>query len=84
MRGATQINRGDLAKGIADIETAIRLNPADPATAFETRSKGATAAADLQHGEQQVQQMLKDRPVMGQYGEKAGVLLPMGRAQVRG
>ena len=41
------------------------------------------APADLQHGEEQVRQMLKDRPAMDRYGEKAGVLHQWA-AQVRG
>ncbi len=56
-----------------NIKTAIRLNPTDPAATFEPWSK-APVEATLKHGEQQVDQMLHDRPAMGQYGKKADVL----------
>ena len=55
-------------------ETAIRLNPADPAATFEAWPKALLTAAALQHGERQVRQMLQDRPAMRQYGEEADVL----------
>ena len=72
-RGAIWLLRGGYDRGLAEIETAVRLNPSDPAATFV----GAPEPVDdeaLEHGEQQVQQMLEDRPAMGQYGEGASVL----------
>ena len=69
-----RIGRGDYEGGIADLHTAIRLDPNDPAAKFETSPKEPLTAAAIQHGEQQVRQMLRDRPAMAQFGEKAGVL----------
>ena len=76
MRGSLWIARGDYDRGLADFETAIRLNPHDPAATFEAWPKTQLTPADLQHGQQQVRRMLKDRPAMAQYGDKASVLYP--------
>jgi tetratricopeptide (TPR) repeat protein len=73
-RGAMWICRGNYERGIADIETAIRLNPADIAATYEAWPNVLVSAADFRHGQQQVRQMLQDRPAMGRYGENARVL----------
>lgn len=73
-RGVMWICFGNYDRGVADIEIAIRMNPADPAATFEVASKTPIAEADLQHGQRQVRQMLRDRPFMEQYGEKAELL----------
>ena len=73
-RAATRIGRGDYEGGIADLQTALRLDPNDAAAKFETSPKEPLTAAAIQHGEQQVRQMLRDRPAMALFGEKAGVL----------
>ena len=49
----------------------FRLNPKDAAAAFEACPKNKLAADSLAFGERQVQQMLKDRPLMAHYGDKA-------------
>ncbi len=72
-RGAIWLRRGEYDRGLAEIETAVRLNPSDPAAAFAGAPDPVNDAA-LKHGEQQVRQMLEDRPAMGQYGEAASVL----------
>jgi tetratricopeptide (TPR) repeat protein len=59
---------------MADLRTAIRLDPNDPAAQFETSHKEPLTAAAIQHGEEQVQRMLADRPTMARFGEKARVL----------
>ena len=73
-RGAIRIRRGDYEGGIADLQTAVRLDPHDPAAKFETLPGQTLTEAAIQHGEQQVRQLLRDRPAMAQYGEKAAVL----------
>ena len=65
---------GDYEGGIADLNTAIRLDPNDPATKLEASPKSTLTAAAIQHGDEQVRQMLRDRPVMARFGDKAGVL----------
>ncbi len=74
MRGAFCGLRGDYDRGIADFQAAVRLNPHDPAATFEDWPKTQLTPADLKHGQEQVRQMLKDRPAMAQYGDEAGVL----------
>ena len=73
-RGALWIECNDYGRGIKDIETAIRLNPADPAATFESWPKGTIGSSATQHGERQLRQMLRDRPAMGRFGERAAVL----------
>lgn len=69
--GMLWIEFGEYDTGIKRLQTAIRLNPKDPAATFETWPKAKLSADALRHGERQVQQMLKDRPAMAQYGDKA-------------
>jgi tetratricopeptide (TPR) repeat protein len=73
-RAAALIGRGDYDKGLQYLQAALRLNPKDPAAKFEDWPKPPLSAEALEHGRQQVRQMLKDRPAMAQYGDKARVL----------
>jgi tetratricopeptide (TPR) repeat protein len=75
IRAAMWLRQGDYDRGIADIQAALRLNAKDPAATFEDWPKSQLSPADLEHGRQQVGQMLADRPAMGQYGQRAAVLL---------
>lgn len=70
-RGAARIELGDYDGGAADIATAIRLNPADPARKFEAWVKYPLNDKLLDHGRTQVKEMLHDRPAMERHGEKA-------------
>lgn len=74
VRAAVWIRCGDYDRGIADLRNAIQLNPNDPAGRFEAWAKKPIDLAAIQRGEQQVYQMLQDRPAMGRFGKKAGVL----------
>ena len=74
VRGTIRIRREDYGAGIADLHTAIRLDPCDPAARFEAPPKQPLTAEASHHGQQQVQQMLRNRPAMAQFGKKAGVL----------
>ena len=65
---------GDADRGIADFEKMLQLDAADPAAHYEATSRAPLEAEALQHGRQQLQRMLKDRPAMAQYGEKAAAL----------
>jgi pentatricopeptide repeat protein len=73
-RAAVRIHRGDYDGGIVDFHAAIRLDPNDPAAKFENSSKEQLTSEAIQNGEAQVRQMLRDRPKMAQFGDKAGVL----------
>ena len=55
---------------IADLKAAVRLNPGDPAARFEAWPKARLTKADLEHGCQQVHEMLLDRPPMAQFGAR--------------
>ncbi len=48
-----------------------RPNPADPAAAFGASNEAPLSTEAIEHGQRQVRQMLKDRPVMEQYGSEA-------------
>ena len=75
IRAAMRLQQGDYDRGMADIQAALRLNAKDPAATFEDSPKSPLSPADLEHGRQQVGQMLADRPAMGQYGQRAADLL---------
>jgi tetratricopeptide (TPR) repeat protein len=74
VRGVIWIKNGQYERGITDFQTMIQLNPKDTAAAFEAWPKEKLSANALQFGERQVRQMLADRPVMAQYGDKAAAL----------
>jgi len=74
LRGAFRIAKKDYSGGRADLLTAVRLHPGDAAAKFEDWPKTKLTADDLRHGERQVEQMLKDRPAMAAFGEKAATL----------
>ncbi len=73
-RGVLRIMQQDYKLGAADIQAAVRLNPNDQAVNFEPWGKLLLSAEDLRHGREMVEQMLKDRPVMGKFGKSADVL----------
>lgn len=73
-RAAFCIMRGDYERALADFEVMLRLNPQDPAHNVENAARKALDEKALAHGERQVRQMLKDRPAMGELGEKAEML----------
>ena len=62
----------------------MRLNPKDPAATFDESPKPTVTPKALEHGRQQVRQMLKDRPAMAQYGDKAQVLYDWAARQFAG
>jgi tetratricopeptide (TPR) repeat protein len=68
------IYNGDCDRGIANLQTALRLNPKDSAAKFKAEQNEPISAASLQHGQRQVRQMLHDRPVMASLGDKAAPL----------
>ncbi len=49
----------------------MALDPADPAGKFEDWAKAPLTAEAIRFGEEQVRNMLRDRPAMAQYGENA-------------
>jgi tetratricopeptide (TPR) repeat protein len=74
LRGAVSIINGNNDRGVADISMSIKLNPNDPALSFEKWRKHHISEEELQYGETQVRNMLRDRPLMELYGEKALIL----------
>ena len=74
MRGAIGSSAGLYDRGAADLRTTIRLNPNDLAAAYEISPKSSLSAEAIERGWQQVHAMLRDRPVMAQYADKAGWL----------
>jgi tetratricopeptide (TPR) repeat protein len=74
MRGLCWLRKGEYAKGLADLKTAIRLNPGDAGVEYQPSSNKPLSAEALQHGQQQVARMLKDRPAMAQFGHEADFL----------
>ncbi len=73
-RAVVRIRRGDYDGGMADLKAALALDKDDPATKFEDWRKGPLTAADIKHGEDQVRQMLRDRPTMAKFGDKTAML----------
>jgi tetratricopeptide (TPR) repeat protein len=65
--GAARIGLGDIDRGIAELEEAIRRNPGDLGQKYHANAAVALSKAALQHGEEQVRKMLKDRPAMAQH-----------------
>jgi tetratricopeptide (TPR) repeat protein len=74
LRGALRIEHGDYDGGAIDLKAAIALDPQDQAATFENWPKKQITPEALRRGEEQVRQMLHDRPVMAKYGEKARAL----------
>jgi Flp pilus assembly protein TadD len=70
MRGAARLRKGDYDSAIADMKTAIQLNPNDLGANYRPSSDKQLSPEALAHGRKQVEQMLKDRPAMAQYGEE--------------
>ena len=73
-RAALRIRRGDYDGGIADLHAAITLDPNDPAAKLGPTLTMPLNSEEVEHGKKQVRQLLKDRPAMTKYGEKAKVL----------
>ncbi len=59
---------------MADLKTAIHLNPHDLGENYQPSSNKELSAEALEHGRKQVEKMLKDRPAMAQYPDQAEFL----------
>ncbi len=66
-RGAARLGLGDHPGGIADLQEAIRRNPGDAGQTYQPEASVRLSAAALKHGDEQVRQMLKDRPAMAKH-----------------
>ena len=66
-----EIKGQEYESAVADLKGAIRLDPRDPAGKFECWPKTPLDEDALRYGREQVRRMLKDRPMMAGYGEKA-------------
>lgn len=66
-RGAAKVAKGDLAGGTADLAEAIRRNPHDAGAKYVPWKKVDISPESLEHGEQQLRAMLKDRPSLAKY-----------------
>jgi tetratricopeptide (TPR) repeat protein len=84
LRAVLRISRGDAEHGLAYLQTMMRLNPKDPAATFDESPKGILTPKALEYGRQQLRQMLKDRPAMAQYGDKAQILYDWAARQFAG
>ncbi len=66
-RGTAFLKHDEFEKGIADILAAIRMSPKDLGNDFRATTNKELPAASLAHGEQQVRNMLRDRPAMAEH-----------------
>jgi tetratricopeptide (TPR) repeat protein len=73
-RGAARIGLGDIDGGIADLREAIRVNPGDLGKEYRPNADVVLPKAALEHGEKQVRQMLKERPLMAEHVEEGDAL----------
>jgi tetratricopeptide (TPR) repeat protein len=73
-RGLARLYQGEFAKGSADLRAAIKLSPGDAGQAYPPPSSTKLSTKALQHGEQQVAAMLRDRPAMAEYKTEAEFL----------
>lgn len=67
MRGAAKAAMGRIREGMADLSTAIERNPHDAGANYEPWSKVELSAESLEHGEEQVRAMVKDRPGLAKF-----------------
>lgn len=74
LRGTAWICKGEIAKGIADLSAAIRMNPDDAGIGYQPWLSVRLSDQAQQHGRQQVARMLHDRPAMNRYGADADFL----------
>lgn len=74
LRGTAWIRKGDYAKGIDDLKAAIQRNPGDAGQQYSSQNERPVPEKALQHGRQQVDAMLRDRPAMARYGADADFL----------
>lgn len=65
-RGEFLIAEGNFDEGIAELWEAIRRNPGDLGPSYDPAPKGELTREALQHGEQQLRKMLRDRPAMAE------------------
>jgi tetratricopeptide (TPR) repeat protein len=74
MRATALLRKGEYDQGLADLKTAIRLNPNDLGANYQPATNKELPPESLKHGEQQVLKMLEDRPAMAQYGRQSAFL----------
>ena len=74
IRGILWIRQNDYDRGMKDIQKAVQMNPNDSAATFESSTREQLATDALNHGQEQLQRMLNDRPVMKQYNERSKFL----------
>jgi tetratricopeptide (TPR) repeat protein len=73
-RGMAWLGKRAYDKGSADLKAAIGLHPDDAGIGYRASKEAKLSASALHHGEQQVVEMLRDRPAMAQFGQKAEFL----------
>ncbi len=67
MRGAAKVAKGEIGDGIADLTAAMARNPHDAGAKYEASTAIDLSPESLEHGEQQLRAMLKDRPGLAKY-----------------
>lgn len=66
-RGATKVAKGDLIGGAADLAAAIQANPHDVGTKYTPWKQADLSPSAVEHGEEQLRKMIKDRPGLGRH-----------------
>jgi len=67
LRGTIRLDHQQYHKGVADVWQAIQTNPNDAGANYQPLTDRALSPESIQHGEEQVRRMLRDRPVMAQH-----------------
>ncbi len=66
-RGVTKVAKGDLTGGAADLAAAIQANPHDVGAKYIPRTPTELSSEAIEHGEEQLRTMIKDRPSLGRH-----------------
>jgi len=74
IRGVVWLGKGEYAKGAADLQAAIQLNPDDAGLKYPPSAGARLSPEALRHGRRQVARMLHDRPAMAQFGPESEFL----------
>jgi tetratricopeptide (TPR) repeat protein len=73
-RGAAHLRLGNYRQGAADLQAAIRLNSSDAGLNYQPSGDKQLAPEALQHGEEQVRRMVRDRPAMARFDKESDFL----------
>ena len=74
LRGVARLFKGESAKGLADLQVAIKRNPGDAGIGYQPSGRAKFSKEAFRHGQQQVARMLRDRPAMAQFSPETEFL----------